>query len=301
MSSLNPSNLKKIVILGHSGFIGASLFRRLSKKIDPEVLGFSSSLLDLSSDQSVQALASHCDKDTALFFLSAITRDRKNDPIAESKNLKMVSHVIEAVQKNGCRHLVFASSIDVYGHVTEEQLIDEKTPLKPDSSYASYKVNAEELLVKSIADFPLTILRWGGIYGPQDTHPSPIRIFISSILAGKEIPVYGEGKALRDYVFIDDLCRTLEETVLNRVTGTINVVSGRSVSIENILARLENILHKKARIRFTESRGAISSYRFDPVLFKKKFPEIELRDIQTGLEEMCRYYASTGRAELLTA
>jgi len=289
-------NIKRIIILGSTGFIGRALFQHLKKSQTGQLIGFSSQQLNLTSQGGADQLRSYCDPQTAVIFLSSITRDRQNDPQSQEENLKMVLNVSHAIRESNLGQLIFTSSIDVYGPATDRTILKEETPLKPEKGYASYKAQAEKVLQQvTEGRLPLLILRLGGIYGPGDTHRSPIQTFIRLALANREVTIYGDGTQLRDYIFIEDLCAVLSDAVLQRAEGVVNVVSGHSVSVNDIVRLLEGFAGKKLLIRYEKGAGNAKSYRFDPALFNTKFPRCRLTDIQTGLERTYQFYASSVR------
>lgn len=269
----------KTIILGHSGFIGRSLFQYWSGR-GQNVQGFSSAELDLCSDNAAEILASHLDRNTTLVFVSAKTRDRTD--FEGSLNIQMAENVSKAATLIPPAHLIFLSSIDVYGHPST--VLNESSPILNSEAYATSKIVSESALAQ-LKSTPVTIFRLGGIYGPADTHESPIRIFIRNILIGQPITLYNEGEELRDYVFIEDLCRLFDETLSRRVAGVFNVATGRSVSMLSIVRLIEEITGRQASIIHEKRGEKAKNYRFDTTVFDKRFLNFKWTPLRKGIEK----------------
>ena len=194
--------VKRVIILGHSGFIGSHLERLLSRSGIREVIG--RSLPDIMS---------------------------------------IVENICRLLEEHPIRRLIFLSSAAVYGEETENMNISEQTPINPTSYYGLAKYSAERLLNKICVANQLTslaCLRPPLVYGPGDNGktygPSG---FAAAAIEGTPITLWGDGTERREFIYIDDLCRLIEELIDTDFEGELNVVSGTSYSFADVVAALK--------------------------------------------------------------
>ena len=126
-------------------------------------------------------------------------------------NLKGFLNILEGCRHNAVEHLVFASSSSVYGANTSQPFSEHDNVDHPVSLYAATK-KANELMAHSYASlyrFPITGLRFFTVYGPWGRPDMALFKFARGILAGEAIPVYNEGRMIRDFTYIDDVVEGL--------------------------------------------------------------------------------------------
>jgi len=138
------------------------------------------------------------------------------------------------------------------------------------------------------------ILRLCGIYGPGDTDKSTIYAIVSAALREKKIYVYGDGKNLRDYVYVDDLCALIKHAISKKLNITVNVATGKSYSILAIARIVQSSLSIKVDIESNPSPMKNTDERirnliFDRSYFKKSFDGLELLDLKDGIPVYLRH------------
>ena len=130
-------------------------------------------------------------------------------------NLEGFLNVLEGCRHHGCRHLVYASSSSVYGANTKLPFsVDDRTD-RPISLYAATK-KANELMAHSYSHLyrlPTTGLRFFTVYGPWGRPDMAIFLFARSILEGKPIRLFNNGKMRRDFTHIDDVTRVIQRLI----------------------------------------------------------------------------------------
>jgi len=236
---------EKVIILGHSGFIGKHLERYLSysQVSSWNVVGHSLPNLDLTNWDSTQQLESVFDAETRLILTAAVKRQFGDTLNSFHQNLSIVENVCRLLERKPIKQVIFFSSAAVYGEETENTNIYEETPASPTSFYGIAKYTSERLLRKTCLDYQigsLVCLRPPLIYGPDDQGqtygPSG---FCSAAMAGKPITLWGDGTELREFVFIDDLCKIVEKLLNSDIFTELNVVSGVSYSFVDIISILK--------------------------------------------------------------
>ncbi|MCL2539487.1 MAG: dTDP-glucose 4,6-dehydratase [Oscillospiraceae bacterium] len=131
--------------------------------------------------------------------------------------------------KEGVKFLQ-VSTDEVYGSLGPTGLFTEKTPLDPHSPYSAAKASAD-LLVKSYADtfgMPVNITRCSNNYGPFQFPEKLIPLMINNCLSHKDLPVYGDGLQVRDWLYVDDHCRALDLVLRNGAPGQTYNIGGNN-------------------------------------------------------------------------
>lgn len=274
-----------IVILGSTGFIGKSLCNYFFQNNIP-YLGVSSKEIDLVNKSSTNKLLSLLEKDTILIFVASITREKGDNVENMMKNINMAQNVALAILTKPVKKIVFISSIDVYGNLLEK--ITEKAPLDPSSFYGISKLASEMILqkVSSTVNIPILILRLGGIFGTgQSSKKYGPNSFITEALKNHSLTIYGDGKELRDLVFINDLVAIMSQLSLNDHFGIINIASGKSVSFMQITDYLKKILPAKFKIIKKPRTGLKSDFLFDnKKLLSVLSKNFKFTDLETALK-----------------
>lgn len=219
----------RIVVLGASGFVGRHVVTR-AEQLGWEVLGLSSRDIDLATPTGATVLSRLLRVGDTVVHGAAIVPARNAKDLIQ--NLLMTQSVIEAIVDHNISQLVVISSDAVYGN--ESGVITESSNCSPDSMHGIMSL-AREMMFGDLDVPVVTFVRPAPIYGKGDTHNSygPNR-FISQMIAGGEIVIFGEGDAIRDHVFIEDVADVVLRIITDRESGVINIASGESISFAKI-------------------------------------------------------------------
>ena len=167
--------------------------------------------------------------------------------------------------------IIFTSTATVYGD-TKSKLVKENFKLKPQTEYDISKVFFEKLLIKLSINrkVKVTILRLSNVIGLSEISKQKDRGVVNKIMKkiknNKLVKIYGTGKYLRDYIFIDDLVDGIIKSVKICKPGIYNLCSGKSYSLINILQKIEKMMNIKIKKKF--------------VKFPKNFSDIEKRNFR---------------------
>lgn len=278
-----------ILVIGGTGFIGSNLAVALQNlghyvivfsRGHPSVLGRIKNV-----EYVVGNISNHGEIDEVLekvdyvfhFASSTNPKSSENDLVFDiTSNLISSIHIMEACVRNNVKKIIYCSSGGTVYGIHDEMPLKESFTCEPISSYGLVKFGIENYLKYFNHKYNLDyeVLRLSNPYGIGQSYTGSqgiIAIFISRILSGDVIQVFGNGSITRDYIFIDDftsLCvRLLTTTKKNNV---INVGSGQGSSIADIIEQIEELTQIKAKVEYMPER------KFD-------VPEVYL-DIQIAKE-----------------
>ena len=245
----------RILVTGGAGFIGSNYVRRI---IDGTFPGYSAvTVLDkLSYAGNLENLA-NIDIDSYKFIKGDICDSvlvgklvKENDVIvnfaAESHvdrsiqdasnfittNIQGVQNLLDAIKKFENRRFLQISTDEVYGSVKFDSA-DENYGLFPNSPYAASKASADLLVRSYFKTFGMDVVttRSSNNYGQNQYPEKLIPLFITNLLEGKKIPVYGSGENIRDWIHVDDNCLAIHNVLVHGKSGEIyNIGGGNEIS-----------------------------------------------------------------------
>lgn len=280
--------VKKIIILGASGFIGSYLMKNFSADRTYDVKGYSSKECDLLSSDSMNKALSYVTSDDVIIMASSITRQKDDSFESMIKNIKMAENVSRFLGEHKIAQLIFISSVDVYGSVETGVQISESSALSPNTYYGISKLSSEFILKNCCSKnkIPLLILRFPGIYGPDDKGKSTVAQFVNSAIKGK-VTIFGDGKDKRDFVYVDDVYRLIKIAIDKEVSATLNVATGKSYSLIEIAETIKLCVSNDFIVKYKpkEKGGAkrVKELVYDTGLLNKFFPNFKFTTLKQGI------------------
>lgn len=246
----------KILVTGGAGFIGSNFIRHILKEnSDYEVVnldkltyaGNLDNLKDVEKNPSYAFIKGDiCDPkvvekaikgcDYLLNFAAETHVDRSihNASNFIATNVHGTYVLLEAAKRFKIKRFVHISTDEVFGSI-ENGSFTEESPLKPNSPYAASKA-AADLLVRSYFityKMPLIITRSSNNFGPYQYPEKFLALAITNALENKKIPIYGEGKNVRDWLYVKDNCDAIEYIFKNGREGEVYNIAG-NFEIPNI-------------------------------------------------------------------
>ena len=208
-------------------------------------------------------------------------------------NIRGTYTILEILRKQKKR-LVQISTDEVYGSL-ENGSATEDFRYNPSNPYAATKASAE-LLVNSYVktyDLDCVITRCTNNYGPRQFYEKliPKTIFLAN--HNKKIPIYGTGKNIRDWIFVDDHCEAVYNVLLNGKSGeSYNISSNNELDNTTIVKKILEIMNKSGNlIEFVDDRpGHDLRYSLDSSKIRKSLKWAEKTTFQEGLEKTIEWY-----------
>ena len=277
-------DLRRIVLLGHSGFIGSRLeatFRR--QHPDLELAGFSFPGLDLTQPHAADSLADLLDRRTVVVMTAGVKRQWGDTLDAFSQNVSMAVNVARLLQSHPVRRFIFFSSAAVYGEEHHDEQITEDTPVRPTSYYGIAKF-ASECLLRQVSAAGFVAIRPPLIYGPGDTSRSygPAG-FVYAATHREPITLWGEGDEKREFIFVEDVAELVARLMVHDYDGVLNIVSGRAVTFRqaaDIVCR-----HTPTTITSRSRSKAKVDHGFRNGRLTRLFPDFKFHTLEDGIRK----------------
>jgi len=282
---VEEEKIENVIIFGASGFVGSMIFEHLKEANTYEVFGYSSKDCDLLNPSHVAKALSIGTPKTSVVICSVIPPSIEDSWEVMLKNITMIHNVILSIPNNGLRSIILLSSIDIYGSIFPVTPIREDTVPRPDGFYGLSKLVCEHVLrFNKKIDFPVTCLRLPGIYGNGDGGRSIVGKFIQKLTKGEDIEIFGDGKVKRDYVEVGDLCAVVEQFIEKPYNGSINVATGKSVAIIDMVSVIADIIGTNASIKYSDKENKNNAdIVLDTSLLKSLCPTLEFKSLEEGI------------------
>lgn len=205
--------------------------------------------------------------------------------------------LLEYAVKYKIKKFIFASSGGViYGECKNNTFPDENTPANPISPYGTSKLAGEYYIQLFYKIFGLnySILRYANVYGPRQDplgEAGVVAIFLNKMLKNETVNIYGDGRQMRDFVFVNDIAKLNLQVLNTKNTNEIlNVGTQKTTSINQLFRLLSKICNfNKKPIYKPQRKGEI----FRSVLKIKKIKKIynfQPTDLETGLKETAKFF-----------
>jgi len=240
-----------ILVTGGAGFIGSNYVRLLLEEspdrvINLDLLTYAGNLANLAGLENdpryrfvrgdirdrdlVRKILAEEQIDAVVHFAaeSHVDRSVEGPEIFILTNVLGTEILLEESRAAGVGRFVMVSTDEVYGSLGDEGQFVEATPLAPNSPYAASKASAD-LLCRSFFktfDFPVMITRCSNNYGPFQFPEKLIPLMIANALEDSPLPVYGDGRNVRDWLYVDDHCRAVDLVLRQGVPGDVYNIGG---------------------------------------------------------------------------
>lgn len=307
----------KLFITGGCGFIGSNFIRHmLNKYPDYEIInldaltyaGNPENLRDIEDDRRYRFVEGRIedavaikrlvqDVDAVVHFAaeSHVDRSIKDALPFLTTNVIGTYTLLEAAKTASLRKFIHISTDEVYGTLADEGKFTEETPLRPNSPYSASKASGD-MLVRAYYEtygFPAIIVRPSNNYGLYQFPEKFIPLMITNIIDNIPIPVYGEGKNIRDWLFVEDNCRAIDLILHNGKDGEAYNVGGnaemRNIDItRNILSLMDR---DEGLITFVKDRpGHDYRYALDNTKIERELGWKPSSDINALLKKTVAWY-----------
>ena len=326
--------MKTYLVTGGAGFIGSNFVIYMLNKysdvkiINVDKLTYAGNLENLKSVESnpnyvfvqadicdkeaIQSLFDQYDIDYVVNFAaeSHVDRSITNPEIFVQTNVLGTVNLLNIAKnawavgddqyKDGVKFMQ-VSTDEVYGSLGAEGFFMETTPLDPHSPYSSSKASAD-LFVKAYSDtykLPVNITRCSNNYGPYQFPEKLIPLMINNTLQHKELPIYGDGMQIRDWLYVEDHCKAIDMVVRGGKLGEVYNVGGHNerpniVIVKTILEYVkENVdpaVGEHMMKHVADRKGHDRRYGIDPEKIKRDLGWYPETTFEVGIKKTIQWY-----------
>lgn len=296
----------KILFIGGAGFIGSNLVKRFCKSgsfkvtvIEPETasvmrldgLQVEIVRVSLANVEVVEQIIANKRIDTVVHLVSTlIPGSGYEDFKRELTDMVFPSiRIMEYCARFDIKFVYFSSGGTVYGNRTTMQPFVETDDMAPISYYGwSKQMMENSILFKNRTEkLRYLIVRPSNPYGHGQNlygRQGLVAVAIGKILNGQPVEVWGDGSAIRDYIYIDDLAEVFFQLIDNNISNeTVNIGSGRGYSVNDVLAFLKIISKVDFKIKYENARPMDVSNMVLDTEKMHKFTNVELTPMLEGV------------------
>jgi UDP-glucose 4-epimerase len=266
---------QRTLVLGGAGFLGGHIVDAL------QAAGHRVRVFDRSPRRSLPTTTVDCEWvegdfgnrgdlsgaidgcDAAVHLVATtLPKTSNDDPVHDiESNVLPTLRFLDLARKGGVRRIIFASSGGTVYGPPETVPIPETHATRPLCSYGIHKLTIERYLelYRVLYGLEYCVLRLANPFGERqrpDGSQGAVAVFLDKALRGEEISVWGDGSAIRDYIYVEDVaqafCRALEHP---EPAGTFNIGSGRGQSVKELLAAISTLLQRPVPHRYVDARA----------------------------------------------
>lgn len=220
-----------------------------------------------------------------------------------STNIVGTFNLLQAVLSNNAKKMIQISTDEVYGSLRPtDPPFTEETPLAPNNPYSASKASAD-MLVRSFIkthQLPLIITRCGNNYGPMQHAEKFIPKMIQNTILDKDIPLYGDGLNIRDWIYVTDHCRAIHMVLEKGISGKIYNIGGTVEKTNREVAEMivTKLGGKLDRITFVEDRkGHDRRYAMDSTKISRDLGWKPIVTFNDGIQKTIDWYMQNGMKE----
>ena len=311
--------MQKLFITGGAGFIGSAFVRLVIDRYPTAFItnfdnltyaGNLDNLAGINSDRyrfvkgdiaDARAVLDALDEqtDVVVNFAAESHVDRSISDAAEFLRTNIVGTqvLLDASRERGVKRFVHVSTDEVMGSLPDDGdgFFTEASPFAPNSPYAASKAAAEHFVRAARHTFGIDtiVTRCGNNYGPRQFPEKFLPLIIANALNDQEIPLYGDGQNVRDWIYVEDHCRAILLALEKGPPGSIYNIGARNErrNIEVIESVLDALGKPHSLIKYVKDRlGHDRRYAIDPELIETKLGWRPLETWKTGLEKTIQWY-----------
>lgn len=308
-----------ILITGGAGFIGSNFVHYLLKKrpdytmVNVDKLTYAGNLenlegvrnnpkytfekADVCDRDAIERMVDKYSIDAIIHFAAESHVDRSIMGAAEfvRTNVTGTQVLLDIARQRNMKRFLQVSTDEVYGSLGETGLFTEDTPLHPNSPYSASKAGADMLALAYQHTFglPVVVTRCSNNYGPYQFPEKLIPLMIANALNDKPLPVYGDGKNVRDWLHVHDHCVAIDAVFHDGKIGEVYNIGGsnewKNIDIVKLVLKL--VGKTESLITYVKDRpGHDRRYAIDSSKIRKDLNWKPAYTFEQGIQETVRWY-----------
>lgn len=308
----------RLFITGGAGFIGSNFIRyTLAAHPDYKIINFDKltyagnldNLRDVSGVENYSFLRGDiCDRealdesirgaDVIINFAAESHVDRSIERATDfiETNVVGTQILLDAARAARISRFVQISTDEVMGSCEEGEYFTESSPIRPNSPYAASKAAAEHLVRAAHVTFGLDVVttRASNNYGPYQFPEKLIPLMITNALEDKQLPVYGDGLNVRDWLYVEDCCRAIDAVLERGRSGAVYNIGSRAekTNLEVVRAMLDLLDKPHSLIKHVADRpGHDRRYATDPTRLETELDWHPQETFESGIRKTVEWYS----------
>ena len=308
-----------ILVTGGAGFIGSNFIHYMLKKhpddnlINLDLLTYAGNIHNLDDIKNnphyhfvkgnivnrelVTHLVHEFNIDHIVNFAAESHVDRSilHPDIFVETNVQGTLALLDVAKKEGVEKFLQVSTDEVYGTLGATGYFTEESPLQPNSPYSASKASAD-MIVRSYFEtygYNVNITRCSNNYGPYQFPEKLIPLMTSNGMEGKDLPIYGNGKNIRDWLYVSDHCQAIDLVLRKGKPGEVYNVGGHNERTNNEIVHLivDNLGISEDHIKYVKDRlGHDKRYAIDPSKIEKELGWKPEYTFDTGIVKTIDWY-----------
>jgi len=306
-----------IIVTGGAGFIGSCFVRHMLKKhpeykiINLDCLSYAGNIANLDDVKSnpnysfvhgnicdkklVYELSENADAIVNFAAESHVDRSISGPEIFVETNVKGTLNLLQAAKEHKIQRFLQVSTDEVYGTLGKTGYFTETTPLAPNSPYSASKAGADMLVRAYFETYKMPVLntRCSNNYGPYQYPEKLIPFFISRLLNGQKVPVYGDGLNVRDWLYVYDHCEAIDVVLHKGKAGEVYNIGGHNekTNLEITKIILDAMGKDESSIEYVQDRpGHDKRYAIDNTKIQTKLGWKPSLTFEEGIKLTINWY-----------
>jgi UDP-glucose 4-epimerase len=305
----------KYLITGGAGFIASNLVDKLSENegnhivaVDNFLTGKKAHINRKTNVRFIKADVNNFNDISSVFYnggfdyvyhyaaVVGVKRTLEN-PVLVLRDIDGIKNILELSKNTGVKRILYASSSEVYGEPVELPQHEETTPLNSRLPYAVVKNIGESFLRSYKYEYGLdfTIFRFFNTYGPRQSNDFVMSKFLDTALAGRDIPIYGDGRQTRTFCYVADNIEATTNAIKDKSTidEVVNIGNDEEITILNLAKKIIKKTGSKSKIVHLPPLKEGDMKRRQPDATKmNKLLGRPLTTLDEGLEKLIDYRKS---------
>ena len=226
---------------------------------------------------------------------SHVDRSILHPDVFVETNVQGTLALLDVAKREGVEKFLQVSTDEVYGTLGATGYFTEESPLQPNSPYSASKASAD-MIVRSYFEtygYNVNITRCSNNYGPYQFPEKLIPLMTSNGMEGKDLPIYGNGKNIRDWLYVSDHCQAIDLVLRNGKPGEVYNVGGHNERTNNEIVHLivDNLGISEDHIKYVKDRlGHDKRYAIDPTKIETELGWKPEYTFDTGIVKTIDWY-----------
>lgn len=226
---------------------------------------------------------------------SHVDRSILHPEVFVETNVQGTLALLDVAKREGVEKFLQVSTDEVYGTLGATGYFTEESPLQPNSPYSASKASADMMVRAYFETYGLNvnITRCSNNYGPYQFPEKLIPLMTSNGMEGKDLPIYGNGKNIRDWLYVSDHCQAIDLVLRNGKPGEVYNVGGHNERTNNEIVHLivDNLGISEDHIKYVKDRlGHDKRYAIDPTKIETELGWKPEYTFDTGIVKTIDWY-----------